>query len=370
MIRTNGVRGVRGFAWLLIGVLGYGLLGCRPIDSADSLDEITGPDTSDLASRLDAELEYTFQRPLDLTQQATWQILHGALAFQREFQVIDATGKSVSAVDHLLGGGAMNGWDIQLVPSAHRETPGIRALLDPGSKSGQGHRDQWFAVLSQCDLPPDEPIKIHGQALTMADFVHQVQQDVPRNLEQEYSWTLIGLTAYLPTSAKWTASDGKTWSIEQLVQIELDQDLHNSACGGTHRLIGLTMALNRHLAQGGALEGVWKEVDTLVQDSIARARELQNPDGSFSVNYLHRPGKSADLAQDLGATGHMLEFLTLAMTQEQLAEPWVERSVAHMCELFAQTRDIPLECGALYHAAHGMVLYRQRMFGQRTWSNN
>ena len=39
---------------------------------------------------------------------------------------------------------------------------------------------------------------------------------------------------------------------------------------------------------------------------------------------------------------------------------WVQRAAEHMCELFRNTRDVPLECGALYHAAHGLVLFRER----------
>ena len=342
-------------------------LGCNQFSPSKDLEEISAPDTADLKKRLDEELEDTFSRPLSLTQQATWQILHGALAFGREFQVTGPLGEPVSAVDHLLAGGTMKGWEIELVPSAGRETPGIRARLNPGSKVGQGHCDQWFAVLAQCHLAPDEEFKVQGHSLTMADFVHQVQQDVPRNLEREFSWTLIGLTIYLPTTAKWTASDGRMWSIERLVEIELEQELDTSACGGTHRLIGLTMALNQHLAQGGELTGVWADADMLIQASVDRAKELQNPDGSFSVNYFLRPGMSSDLAQDLGSTGHILEFLTLALTEERLSEPWVQRSVAHMSELFGRTREMGLECGALYHAAHGMVLYRHRAYGPRTW---
>lgn len=343
-------------------------LGCTTVDPPADLFPLTNVDADDLRKKLDDELEYTFGRRLDLKQQATWQILHGALAYQREFEVIDAEGETVSAVDYLLAGGAMNGWDIELVPSRTRPNPGIRALLDPGSKAGQGHQDQWFAVLAQCDLAPEQTIKVYGETVTMADFVFQVQQDVPRNLGREYSWTLIGLTTYLPTDAEWTGSDGGQWSIERLMEIELEQDLNRSACGGTHRLIGITMALNRHLAQGGELTGVWKQADDKIQESIAQAKRLQNrADGSFSIHYFDRPGMSADLAQDLGSTGHVLEFLALAMTKEQLSEPWVQHSVTHLCELFHRTREIGLECGALYHAAHGLVLYRQRVFGARSW---
>ena len=68
----------------------------------------------------------------------------------------------------------------------------------------------------------------------------------------------------------------------------------------------------------------------------------------------------------LSTTGHILEFLALAMPQQQLADPWVARATGYLCQLFRQTQDVALECGALYHAAHGLVLYRERIYGTRT----
>ena len=147
------------------------------------------------------------------------------------------------------------------------------------------------------------------------------------------------------------------------MQKELEQGIESGACGGTHRLIGLAMARTRHLHDGGQLQGIWSEVDREIGDALRRTRELQNSDGSFSTSYLARPGASPDLAQNLGATGHLLEFVTLAATPQQLEEPWVRRAVASLCRLLDQTQDIPLECGALYHALHGLTLYRQIMFG-------
>ena len=341
--------------------------------SADAVADQTAAqmdqDASELRRRLDRVLQDTFdKRHLSVEQHAAWQILHGALAYQRDF-LVEFQGRRVSAVDHLLAGGPMKGWTTQpgIVLDERTGRRGLRAVLEEGTKSGQGHPDQWLAVLAQCELQPQQKIRIGGDLFTMQDFVEQVQHDVPHNPRQEYSWTLIGLTSYLPTSARWQAADDQTWSIEKLVEIELEHDLNSSACGGSHRLIGITMALNQHLAQGGALEGVWKQADERIQEAIRIARQYQNEDGSFSTNYFARPGRSPDLAHNLGTTGHTLEFLALAMTDQQLDQPWVRRAVVHMCGLFEKTMHLPLECGALYHAAHGLSLYRQRTCGPKRY---
>lgn len=39
------------------------------------------------------------------------------------------------------------------------------------------------------------------------------------------------------------------------------------------------------------------------------------------------------------------------------------RAADALCRLFDETRSMDLECGALYHAAHGLILYRERLFG-------
>ncbi len=359
-------------AWLIPALL---LTGCGTSVTPPSGIEITSPDDDgldddELKGYLDEVLDWTYaNRHLNLKEHAAWQILHGALAYERDF-LVDNDGELVSAVDHILGGGRMAGWEpepgVHLVDTGRQ---GLKVRVDPGSKQGQGHNDQWLAILAQCNVRPDEEIKLHDQTFTMQDYVHQVQWDVATNVHLEYSWTLIALSTYLPTDTKWTASDGQTWTIERLLESETEQDLQTSACGGTHRLIGMTMALNQYLIRdGGELQGPWKVADQQIQQAIAKARQFQNEDGSFSTNYIHRPGRSADLAQNLGSTGHVLEFLTLAMTDEQLRQPWVRRAVVRMCDMFQKSKSVPLECGALYHAAHGLILYRSRIYGPRSYA--
>ena len=43
----------------------------------------------------------------------------------------------------------------------------------------------------------------------------------------------------------------------------------------------------------------------------------------------------------------------------------MRRAVGYMCRLLERTKHIDLECGALYHAAHGLVLYRAKVYGPR-----
>ena len=153
--------------------------------------------------------------------------MHGVLAYREEFPVqVGRDMKNMSAVEYVLNGGTMNGWTVRPGDVLEDGRRGLRAVVEPGTKKGQGHADQWLAVLAQCGLSPDQEIKIGPDTYAMKDFLQQVQRDAPRNLNQEWSWTLIGLTSYLPTDSTWTANDGQTWSIERLVQGEIEQDVY------------------------------------------------------------------------------------------------------------------------------------------------
>ncbi len=344
-----------------------------PVESATATESRDANPSSNSWTALLDRLQHVVQRAgsarqLNVRDHGAWQIMHGLLAYQDRFPLlVDPQQPPQSALAYVLDGGPIRGlsWETGelLDPSTGRR--GLRATWEPGSRQGQGHPDQWLAILAQCSVQPDQEIRVGSAHFTMADLLQQTMRDVHRNVDQEYSWTLIGLTAYLPTDTQWMAGDGSRWSVERLVELEMDQDLHESACGGSHRLIGLSMALQRHITDGGQLSGIWQQANQQVQQAIELAREYQNPDGSFSTNYFARPGQSPDLALSLGTTGHTLEFLALALNDKQLQAPWVRHAVENLCTLLEETEDLPLECGALYHAMHGLVVYRKRVTAAR-----
>ena len=344
---------------VLLGVvLLVAFSGCSDVSSPTSDDQpvLTG---DELLRMIDDALEFTRdQRTLNSRQHAAWQILHGVLAYGRDF-TMDHNETRVQALEWVLGGGDLSGWRVR------KGDVGLKAVLEAGTKTGQGHEDQWLAVISQAGLGLDHPIRVGDEQYTVGDLVNQAKYDVYEG--KECSWTLIGLSGYLSLGASWTAGDGTDWSLERIIKMEADQELTVSACGGSHRLIGMTMALRRYQEAHGddPLTGGWAAAEEKIAWAIETTQRFQQPSGAFSVNYFQRSADTPDLAARLGATGHTLEFLALAVDDETLRSPWVTRGVRHLCRLFQQTRQIDLECGALYHAAHGLALYRERRFGRR-----
>ena len=69
-----------------------------------------------------------------------------------------------------------------------------------------------------------------------------------------------------------------------------------------------------------------------------------------------------DLAAELSSAGHMFEFISLAISKEELSQPWVELAADRLCKLLESAQEVELDCGALYHALNGLKIYRQRRF--------
>lgn len=335
-----------------------------PVKNAANAGPPAIPSDDEIKRQVDDALKFTFTRRLDTKVNAAWQIIHGCIAYKQDF-LIRHDGQDVKAIEFLFGGGTVEGWEFEpgivLDPATGRR--GLRAIPRPGSNRGQGHEDQWLGYLSGCKMPLETTITIGDVTYTLADYLAQIEHDVPRNMLQEYSWTLMALATYRDHDYQWTAGDGNTWTIPKLIETELEYDVNDSPCGGSHRMVGLTMALNKCKAQGGKIEGVWKKLDDRVQELVARAKEYQNADGSLSSEFFVRPSKSADIAKAIGASGHVLEFVLVASDDEQIKEPWITRAVLAQCKMFRATKKVDLECGGLYHSASALRIYRERMFG-------
>jgi hypothetical protein len=353
------VRGGR--LWLPMLILpGLIICGCsHPGNRRPESAAHTTTDPTAVVSRIDHVLAACRDgRRLDAAIHGGWQVVHGILAFGTEFPIVHE-GREMPALHYLLEGGRLQGWVLRPGSS------GVIAVTEPGSTLGQGHPDQWLGYLSQCGdrgISLDRPLLVGGRAFTIRDLLTQAQADIRPG--QEATWTLMAFSTYLPPEAEWTASDGERWDLARIVAMEAAAEPAESACGGAHRLFGLTTAVRRRATTAGPAgdeAGPWLAARDRITDCIDRARRYQQEDGSFSTQYFERAATSPDVFAKLGATGHIFEFLAVAIDDEDLTAPWILRAADRLCTLLEQTADIDVECGALYHAAHGLVLYRQRL---------
>jgi hypothetical protein len=350
--------------WLLLALTFGTLTSCRPASQSGVTPTFTTEQLSEdqkFLPRIDAVVEHTLKRrQLNTRDHAAWQIVHALLAYGRDLQ-INHEGQLVPALDWILAGNRLEGWSPRIDSG-----PGIVVPVEEGSKAGQGHPDQWLGYLSQAGLPPTTPIRVGSQTRQFRDLLTRAQWDIRPGMEA--SWTLMALAVpeYWNIDQSWTNSTGDTWTPERVAEMEARAPVVGGACGGTHRLYALAIAVNAKLR---TVNGATNQLTPGWQVAYARVREFkqltrarfQNPDGTFSGNYYVKPGKVADVSDQIATTGHIFEFLVETMSDDELREPWFRAAAERLVTLMEQADDLPLDVGGLYHAAHGLKRYRERL---------
>jgi hypothetical protein len=357
-------------------VAALGLAGCAPVDEPDpapaaaatlpalsrAAEVIGAPKEAALPAglegRIDAALRQVGARDL-LTTNSFWTVFHGILGLGPDTATLldPQTGRRVNALEHIRRGGHVRG--LQFLPTPH----GLDVRTGP-QFVGQGHQDQFVAEMAQWGLPADTPFRVGGKDYTFEDFVRHTQLRASVTAGQELSWALVVIAQYRGTDARWTNTAGETLRFDDLVRYELGQPMDGAACGGTHRLFGLTWAYHLHLRSGGAREGVWKDVAERLGQCRQTARRYQNRDGSFSTRYLAGPGDARDVQLRINTTGHVLEWLALALPDDELRAGWVQEAVGALALMILDSGRAAVEGGSLYHAAHGLHIYWTRAFGR------
>jgi hypothetical protein len=311
---------------------------------------------SGLKQRIAAALRHVRERDLLVTH-SFWTVFHGILGVGPEATLFDpSTGRRVNALEHIRRGGAVRG--MQFLTTRN----GLDVRIGPPFV-GQGHQDQFAAEMAQWGIALDATFVVDGKQYTFADFVRHAQARASVKSDQELSWAILILAQYVGTDTQWTNANGEKLRFEDLLRYELDQPIESAACGGTHRLFGLSWAYHLHLRRGGKTEGVWKDVADKAARYQALARKFQNPDGSFSTNYLSGPGNARDIQARIGSTGHVLEWLALSLPESELTAEWMQRAAGALAVMILDSQGSPVEGGALYHATHGLHIYHDRVFG-------
>jgi len=369
------------FQLLAIGTVAICLpLSCAPVDSPSPSNPST-PSASDspvrtvshtsvpdsgrknLQMRIENAIDMVRNRDM-LTTHAFWTVFHGLLGLGHSLELHDPeTGRTVNALDYIASGGVIRG--MRFLPTKD----GLDVQIGP-QYEGQGHQDQFIAEMIQWDIDPHRRFVVNGTNYTFMDFVNCSKMRARVTANQELSWAIIVIGDNYGLDAKWTNSAGESLTLEDCVHYEVNQAVEPAACGGTHRLFGLTWVLHRHLAQGGAKVGVWKDIAEKESQYQKLARKYQNADGSFSTNFFRGPANAPDQQAQIYSTGHTVEWLAFSLPDEELQAPWMQEAVNRLALMFMDIQDKPMEGGALYHAVHGLLIYYARVFDPKKLGPN
>ncbi len=326
----------------------------RTASIADAGKPALSPEMQTRLAKVHKVLENFREQPLNTGKQGSWEIMHRIVAFgvDTEIRRDGPTGPKVNAIGWLLHGGRSNGEPLMLLNGSQpycRVGPGV-----------QGHPGQFLGMLAQSHVMADSPFELGGKSFTVADLIEQEKLDC--NSRMELTFKLIALSYYLKSDDVWTTREGETWSIPRLIQEEIRQPLHGAACGGTHRLFGLSSSFLMRAKQGLPIDGEYERAQTYIRDyQRYTLGNLQNSDGSMSTDWFNHPADAPDIARKVQTTGHILEWLVFSLPDAQLRDPRVEKSVDFLADTLGDSPDKEWSIGPLGHALHALAIYEKRI---------
>ena len=227
----------------------------------------------------------------------------------------------------------------------------------------QGHFGQFLAILAQSRLPINYPMLVHGKSFTISDLVECEKSDCQPG--EELTFKLIGLMHYLDSDATWTSRYGEDWSIPRLINEELKQPIRGAACGGTHRLMGFSYAVNKRIQRGKPLTGEFVRAQKFINDYHRYTFSLQNPDGSFSTQWFTRREADPDVGRRLKTTGHIAEWLAFSLSDKELRDPRVTKAIDYLATILLADQNRSWEIGPVGHGLHALALYNTRLSAPR-----
>jgi hypothetical protein len=308
-----------------------------------------------LRTRVRNVLRGYYQKPLNSREHDPWEVMHGMLAYGVHSRIRQGgpRGEPITAV----------GWLCYNRPCKNLTLLYVTPEDELRAKQGvglQGHMGQLLAMLAQCHVSTDYPIRVGEKEFTIQDLIAAEQKTC--YAKSELTFKLIAFSHYLELDATWVNDQGLDWDMPRLIREELAQPIRGAACGGTHRLAGLSLAVKARQKAGLPLDGEYARAAKFIQDYQNYAFRLQNRDGSLSTQWFQGRGDESDIDRRVKTTGHILEWLIYSLDDEQLRDQRTIRAMTYLTNLLSSNYNRDWEVGPMCHALHALLLYDERVF--------
>lgn len=322
--------------------------------SSPSVQKIqpSDPMTSGREKRVESCLSYYMANPESVVERSPWAVMHAMLPFGVEGEIVVGN-RRVNSIQWMCYNGTCRTQKL-FTPAGKYFRPNVGGGV-------QGHEGQFLAMLAQSQVSANYPIVVGQSKHTVTDLIRYEMATCKE--KAELTFKLIGLSYYIDTEQIWLTDKRNRWNIEKLVQEELAQPINGAACGGTHRLMGLTFAVRQRKAEGRPIDGQFARADRYVKEFVDYAWKLQNPDGSFSTNWFESRGHEPNAERKVQTTGHILEWLAFTVPDEDLKSPRFTKSIDFLLTQIWDQRQNKWPIGPRGHATRAIALYHQRTSG-------
>jgi hypothetical protein len=248
------------------------------------------------------------------------------------------------------------------VSFTHGPTPGIKMEFED-------HSCQFLFILMELGVCPQDTVICvppNGENHALVEVV-QAAENSCHGLS-DLSWALP-VFAKWGTRSKWTNKFGSEFELNRLFAQHLKREEWCTACFGTHWRMGLALGLkygHKKISKNLRIQAKQR-----LCEAILEARNSQDDSGQFRLQWGLYPPRPPDiddlppLPSDfldlLSHQGHMLEWLMVALSDEDLStQEWPHQGISWLLtKLSDAKKDIPY--GTHSHCAHALRLYESRM---------
>ena len=308
-----------------------------------------------LRGRVRGVLKGYYRKPLNSRDHNPWEVMHGMLAYEVQSRILEGgpRGKPITSAGWLCYNKPCKGQALMHVTRDGK----LRAKYGVGL---QGHLGQLLAMLAQCHVSPDYPIRVGQHQFTIRDLIDAEQETCYS--DGELTFKLLAFQYYLDLDEQWVNERGDRWDIPRLIREELAQPIRGAACGGTHRLSSLSLAVKARVRRGEPLDGEYGRAAEFVRKHHQYAFQLQNRDGSLSTSWFRGRGDESNIDRRIKTSGHILEWLCYSLSDEELRDQRTIRAVSYLANLMYSNYNHDWEVGPVSHATHALLLYDERVF--------
>lgn len=213
------------------------------------------------------------------------------------------------------------------------------------ARVGNGYQSkpsQFLALLAMSGIVESYELKVDGSSYTIADLVESEKQSCRSG--SNMGLTLTGLSFYTKAKDQWRNERREMWSLEKMVVSELNRSIDQGTADVTDWLLGLTSAVQRYAEDGTRFTPAMALAKKQLLTYHEFVLSIQNEQGLWHPNFFLYKGTSDDLYGTLYASGHILRFLAVSLSDRELNDPKVVKAVH---ALAARVNQVPQTANAV-----------------------
>ncbi|HTN77505.1 MAG TPA: hypothetical protein VL096_19740, partial [Pirellulaceae bacterium] len=270
--------------------------------------------------------------------------------------------------DYFLDDRVFQRWNGKNVPPIFERTPnGLRARSFDDSLNNRPtssyHTDDLLATLGETGTTLDTPIQLRSGDACVRDLADCALRDF--TLERhEFEWTIISYARYVFPQKRFKNKFGEVITVDDLVDLCIDQPCGIGPCNGLHRLEALVV-LYRADEEAHVLSSATRQKMLQHMANVSRLLvDAQTDAGYWTRNWPRgtagREDEKATVYDRLLVTGHQLEWLALAPPEVAPPRENIVRAARWTVKTTLELSDKDLQdhYGPFSHAARALCLWR------------